>query len=409
MAPPRRIGLRHLALAAALAGLLFLALRRRGPTPSEDALFEGAPTRPAASNTQSRTPSAGPISPRPRPGAPPAGPADEAREIAERRLERARHTLDSYLLSTRYPPGSRPLSEHPDVARARSVPASTQPLARKDGKLTDARVTLTQDRYFLVGDEAARLTVSCVTSEGPATCEVALAEARVAPTMPGASAFPAAPVPFRDDGTGGDAAPADGAPTALFAPARQGFGGYHGPLRVDLLLRVDGEEGTAAFDLQYTPAAPARFTGRVREALEDGSLCLYASIDVDEPGRYVLTARADDADGKGLALLELSEVLPAGVQEARMCLFGKLVRDHHARSPFVLRDLEGFLLLENAHPDRALVPALVGPVHTTQIYDESRFSDAPWQSPDKQRHVDEFTKDVAEAEKDLAEIEERGP
>jgi hypothetical protein len=87
-----------------------------------------------------------------------------------------------------------------------------------------------------------------------------------------------------------------------------------------------------------------------------------------------------------------------------MCLFGKLVRDEHARSPFTLRDVEGFLLKENSYPDRETVPALIGPVHTTKAYDESQFSTAEWQSEEKKRHTGEFTKDVAEAEQALGQM-----
>lgn len=416
MARPHRPSLRHLALVAALGGLLLAGLRCRRSTPSEEALLastpERAPARAPAKNAASSAPPRRPAAPPRGEGEAPVPRADsglDPREIAERRLERARRTLDGYVQATRYPPGSRPLSEHPDLVHAHSVPTLTQPLARKDGKLTDARVTLEQDRYFLVGDEAARLTVSCVTSEGPAACEVALAEARAAPTMPEAGELPSVAVAFHDDGRDGDPAAGDGAPTALFAPAREGFGGYHGPLGVELLLRVDGEEGTARFELQYTPAAPARFTGEVREALEDGSLCLYVGLDVDSPGRYVLHARADGAGGEGFAFLEFNDMVGAGRREARMCLFGKLVLDQHARSPFVLRDLEGFLLLEDAYPDREIMPALVGPVYTTRAYDDSRFSSAEWQSEERQRHVDELTKDVAEAERDLAQVEGGAP
>lgn len=410
MTPVRRRGLRYLALGAALGGALFLVQRCRSKAPSEEVLFHGTSAR-APATSAPRPPPPRPA-PSPRASVEAANPEDESglgpRELAERRLARARRTLDTYLEATRYPPGSRPLSEHADLAEARRTTTTTQPLSRKDGKRASTRVTLEQDRYFLVGDEAARLTISCAGSEGAVPCEIALAEARVAPSMPQASAIPPAAVAFHDDGQNGDPAAGDGAFSTLFAPASAGFGGYHGPIGVELSLRIDGEEGTARFDLQYTPAAPARFTGRVREALEDGSLCLYVEMSVDHPGRYVLHGRADDADGKGFAFLEFNDLMARGSQEARLCLFGKLVRDEHARSPFVLRDLEGFLLKEDAYPDREIVPSLVGPVYTTKAYDESRFSDAEWQSDDKKRHVDEFTKDVADATEDLAEAD-KGP
>jgi hypothetical protein len=162
-------------------------------------------------------------------------------------------------------------------------------------------------------------------------------------------------------------------------------------------LRVGEERGGAAFDLQYTPAPPAAFTGRVREALQDGSLDLLVEIEVERPGRYVLAARADDARGRSFAYLSFNEELGAGQKEARFRLFGKLIRDEEAETPFTLRDVEGFLLKEDTFPDRELMEAMDGPVHTTQRYRAGDFSEAAWESEEKARHVAELTKDVEEA------------
>ncbi|MDI1450848.1 hypothetical protein [Polyangium sp. 6x1] len=392
----RRLALGAAVLAAGL--LLFWQRDRLSPrrAPSEDELLAGSPAR-SAENASAP----GHDGPKPRwvdpkkPGAGEDGAEASARDIAEKRLERARHTLEGYVQSTRYPPGARPLSEKPDLQKPHSVAKSKQPLARPDHKLTDAHVTLEQDRLYLVGDEAARLVVSCATSEGPARCEVLRAEARVPETMPQASTIPAAPVAFADEGAGGSTI------AALFAPAKEGFGGYYGPIAVNLALRIEGEEGGAGFDVVYTPAPPARFTGDVREVLEDGSLCLYLRLAVDKPGRYIVVGRVDDAEGDGFAYLEHNDPLGAGAQDAKMCIFGKLVLDERAKSPFVLRDVEAYLLKEDTYPDRELVPGRDGPFYTTKAYPESVFSDAEWQSEERDRHIKEFTKDVKEAEGEL--------
>jgi hypothetical protein len=184
---------------------------------------------------------------------------------------------------------------------------------------------------------------------------------------------------------------------AVFQPGAEGFAGYHGPIHVDLALAVAGEAGGASFQVVYTPAAPAVFTGRVREALEQGSLVLSVEMDVAEPGRYVLAARVDDADGRPFAHLSFNDELAAGRQEARLTIFGKLARDEGARSPFRLRDLEGFRLIPDAYPDRALMPEIDGVAYTTKTYTPGDFSDAAWESEEKDRNVKELTKDVDEA------------
>ena len=195
-----------------------------------------------------------------------------------------------------------------------------------------------------------------------------------------------APVAFADDGQGGA--------LASFAPGKEGFSSYHGGIGIDVKVRVASEEGLANFQVIYTPSAPARFTGKIREAIENGSLCLYVQMDVTKAGRYVLAGRVDDAQGEGFAYLEWNDLMEAGLREAKMCVFGLLVLDQRAQSPFVLRDLEGFVLFEDRDPDRELMSVLEGNVYTTKKYEESAFSSAEWQSEEKTRHIDEFGKDV---------------
>ena len=364
-----------------LGALLFLYSRRAGAprAPSEADLVNG----PSALG-------AGP--PRPAPGAPSSAeqPAAERAPDAlwEERLARAQRTLDTYLASTRYPPTSRPISEQPDRVRPHFVSGETIRPRRRDDKLTDARVTLRQDRHYMVGDERVALSLTCANSNGPTPCEVLSTLVRgEGQGAPGAGVT----VPFR--------AGELGAESASFQPSAQGFAGYSGPIRIFVDLRVDGEEGQVSFEVMYTAAAPAIFTGAIREALADGSLDLHVEIEVEKPGRYVIEARVDDAEGRSFAYLSFNEVLGRGRQEARLRLFGKLVIDQEASSPFRLRDIEGFLLKEDTYPDRELMPALEGVVHTTKRYAGRDFADRVWESEEKDRHVEEFKKDVETAKR----------
>jgi hypothetical protein len=170
-------------------------------------------------------------------------------------------------------------------------------------------------------------------------------------------------------------------------------------------VRVDGEEGGARFEVIYTPAPPARFTRVVREEMVDGSLYLRVQLDVDKPGRYVIVARVEDTTGDKFAYLEFNDMLEKGLQDAKLCIFGKLVHDEQVRAPFVLRDIEGSLLRES-YPDRETIVGVDGPYYTTKSYDPKEFSDAEWQSEEKTRSVNEFTKDVKAAEEALRLQEE---
>lgn len=402
MQPPRAPHRRLAAVAVLLliGSLLFFYARRGGAPdrPSEDDLLaQGSPPsrRAPFPAPRAQAPSKDPLSP-PSPAAS-EEPSSEPGSLWQKRLARAQGTLDTYLAATRYPPTSRPIEEQPDQVQPHFVSDHTVPLKRRDEKLTDARVTVHQDRYYVVGEEQVTFTIACLNSEGPAPCEVLSTRLRGegpgadagAPTSGGGMALPFTPGPT-------------GVLTATFQPGAQGFADFYGPIRIFIDLRVDGEEGQTSFEVMFTPRSPAIFTGSFREALEDGSLNLYAELKIDKPGRYVIAARVDDADGRSFAYVSFNEELGAGQKEAKLRLFGKLVLEQKVKSPFHLRDLEGFLLKENTYPDRELVPTLDGVVHTTKPYATSDFSDKDWESEEKDRHVKEFTKDVEEAKGHVA-------
>jgi hypothetical protein len=60
------------------------------------------------------------------------------------------------------------------------------------------------------------------------------------------------------------------------------------------------------------------------------------------------------------------------------------------------------LLKEDTDPDRELVQPLLGTVHTTQAYPESAFSDKEWQSEQRTRTIDEFTRNLEDLKKQAA-------
>jgi hypothetical protein len=335
--------------------------------------------------------------------APPRSPEEEEREarraLWEKRLTRARFTLDTYVASTRYPPESRHIREHPDQEQIAS-PERTRPLSRDD---KDVQLRLKQEKVFVVGDEVVHFFVGCEnTARNPLPCQVTSAMAHEAEHMLGGEApLAGVPLAFVDDGTQGDALAGDGTSTARFQPSKQGFPLFSGTLRVSFEVRSGKAQGRAFFDILYTPSPPARFTGKVREAIEQGSLQLYLGLQVRKAGRYVVAGRVDDEAGVPFAYVSFNEELPEGAQEVKFTVFGKLILDEAPTFPLKLRDVEGFLLKESGDPDRELLTTLRGYIHTTREHPVSAFSADEWQSEERTRHIDEFTKDVREAQKEL--------
>lgn len=349
-------------------------------------------------------PSAGaPVRPDAAPLSPEEAEREAQRQLWEQRLERARFTLDSYRQSTRYPPESRSIKEHPDQVYPAS-PERKQPLGKEQ---RDISLRLKQEKVFVVGDEVVRFFVGCENAHTgqPLPCEVHSAFAHEAPHMAAAGQLGSMPLDFNDSGRDGDDVAGDGTWTGRFQPSRQGFAMFEGTLRVEFRVRANGNaEGGAFFDVMFTPAPPATFTGRVREAVEHGSLQLYVGLQVRKPGRYVMAGRVDDEAGIPFAYVSFNEELEAGAREVKFTVFGLLLHDEKPDLPLKLRDVEGFLLREQGDPDREVMKSLSGYVHTTQQYGLERFSPDEWTGEERQRYLDEFSKDVDEAEKRRDEL-----
>jgi hypothetical protein len=332
------------------------------------------------------------------------------RALWQERLERAKNTLDAFNRSTRYPFESQPATEHADQLRPNDPIVEDHALRTPDGRASEGvRLRTSQERIFVQGNESVKFTVSVVDKDGVAQpLRVVRASAHEVPAPNTASLYPDLPMNFNDEGTSGDATAGDKVFSAQLQPSTQGFAGLFGQIRVELMLQYGGQQGFTYFDVMVTPDPPATWVGGVREALEDGSLNFYLKANVRDAGRYVVTGRVDDANGKPFALLTFNEELGAGTQDIRLRLFGKLVRDAKPAFPLTLRDIEAFLLRPDAFPDRRLMPRLAGTVHASKSYALASFSDAPWTSEERTRYLTELTKDLADAQTHVDQLA-KGP
>ncbi|HJV62950.1 MAG TPA: choice-of-anchor X domain-containing protein [Albitalea sp.] len=328
------------------------------------------------------------------------------RELWQQRLARAQAALAAYRESTRYPYESQPIAAHPDQVYPNRPIDEDHALRRPDGKATEGvRLRTSQERVFVQGSETVRFTVAVVDENAkPLPLRIVRASARELPAPQTAATHADLPLDFNDEGRLGDATAGDGVFSVQLQPSTQGFADLFGQIRVEVFLEFRGQQGYTYFDILYTPESPADWQGGVREALEDGSLNFYLKAKVREAGRYVVTGRVDDADGKPFALLTFNEEVAAGAQEFRLPLYGKLVRDGQPTFPLRLRDVDAFLLRQDAFPDRSLMPRLVGPVHTTRSYPLASFSQADWSSEERDRYLGELTRDVDQAKTRVDEL-----
>jgi len=331
------------------------------------------------------------------------------RMLWQQRLERAQAALDAYRASTRYPHESRPIAEHLDQAYPNQPISEDHALRGPGGQAADGvSLRTTQERVFVQGQESVRFTIALRDANGQVLpLRVLRAAAREIPPPNTGSLYPVVPLDFNDNGASGDTIAGDRVFSVLLQPATQGFAGLLGQIRVDAFLEHRSQQGQTYFDIFYTPDPPATWQGGVREALEEGSLNFYLKAQVREAGRYVLTGRIDDANGKPFALLTFNDEVGAGAQEFRLSLFGKLVHDGKPAFPLTLRDVEAFRLREDSFPDRSLMPRLVGRVHTSGNHMLERFADAEWSGEERTRYLTELNRDLGEAQNRVEQL--KGP
>lgn len=321
------------------------------------------------------------------------------------RYERAEQIYASYRDATRYPYESRPIAEHPDQVRPFAPISEELKLRGANGEpVKGIRLRTSQERVFLSGTESVKFTIAAVDDNGQSLpLVIRSASVQSVPDTRTPVKLIQASVAFSDDGSGADDVGQDGTYSARLTPASQGFLNYAGTIRLLAEVASDSQQGVAQFDVVYTPDVPATWAG-VREALEAGSLNFYLKANVRQAGRYVVSARVDDANGVPFALLQFNDEVAAGSREFKLQVFGALVLDKNPAFPLRLRDVDGFLLIPDKFPDRATMARQSGVVHVSAVYPKSRFSAAEWSSEERQRYLAEYGKDAETARRQVEDL-----
>lgn len=388
MTPRRRVP----ALLAVGAALLALWSWQRGEP--EAVAAQAPPEAPQRVAGVEQTPPPAPAASA-TPGAPLSalGQAQRREELAlwQGRLERARMTLDGYRIAAQYPHESRPIDEHPDQVRPFEPISEDRALRMPGGGATQGvHLKTTQERVFASGSESSRVTLKLLDDNGRTLPLKVTRAVQKEVTPPGRTAGTVEfPMPINHN---------DGLLSAVMQPSTQGFAAFAGTVRLELALDYGGQPGFIYFDLHYSPETAATWLPGVREASSSAGIEFFLKAQVLVPGRYVVSARVDDAQGQPVALALFNAEVAAGLAEFRLPVFGKLLRDKQPAFPLQLRDVEAFLLKPDAFPDRVMLPRRAGVLHQSKSYTLSTFSDAEWSSEERDRYLTELGKDVAVAE-----------
>ncbi len=344
------------------------------------------------------------------PGPPAASPAEARRWALAKRLAMAEELLCSFQDASKYPFTSRPIHEHPDQVYPNRPIAERRAMRTLEGpRDADIRIHTTQSRVFIAAGEPVVLSIAAMDRSGERLpLEVERATARGLSAQPD-RVTPQVALRMADDGRSGDAVAGDRTVSGAWTPAETDLADFAGTIRAEIEYKVEGRAGVAWLDVVYSPEVPATWSAPIREAIEGGSLVFLLKAKVRAPGRYLVSGRVDDARGRPMAMLMFNDLLGAGDQEIRLSLHGKLIRDLEPSFPLKLRDVDAYLLRDDADPDRALMPRIEGEAHTTRVYTLSKFSPDEWQSEQRSRYLTEFTRDVEQTRAELAELDPGQP
>lgn len=293
----------------------------------------------------------------------------EAARAAE--LARANAALAK---SSPVPINSRPLLESESMflaPNARQDPLTPGAPAKKaDGTPGDrgAKPELyylfTGDRYGVVGGETLTTTLQAWSDEA----KTQVAPIKIVSAKAGKVALKYAPTP-----TGGF--------SNTWSPASSGLpAGNH---TIDVaFLGPSGAEYHAQLLLAFTPKAdvPARFSGKLTDRLDKGSLVVSAGVEVIDAGEFIVDANLFDSAGKPIARANFRGSLAKGGQSIDLVFYGKIIRDHGVPGPFVVRDLRGYRTRPGEQPNRADMAAHADD-YTTKAYALDVFTSEPWPTP----------------------------
>jgi hypothetical protein len=281
--------------------------------------------------------------------------------------------LTAYKRVNQYPPTSRPLGREHDILTPNRRYENVRP-SKLDNDLT---YRLTADKNTVVGDDVLNVILEVWRDGEPFPVTIHEATADLDDDRRGTYA----PIPFALPG-------AAGRYETAFAMAQTP---YRHTARVRMNVRFEhapGQFEDTWFVFLYTPdeAIPARFTGTFREAIEDGSLVIYAGIEVDQPGWYLIDCNLFGPGDQPIAWSRHKGDLTQADREVRLLYFGKVLTDTGVAGPYHLGQLRGARYVEGREPDLETMPFFEG-TYTTKPYRLDQFSDAEWTSDHKDEMI----------------------
>lgn len=285
--------------------------------------------------------------------------------------------VELYRRASRYPPTSRPLGLHQDDL---IHPNKRHERRRPSRELPSTEILFTADRYAVTDREPLTPSLHAWRDQAPVSIE--LVESTMFVIAPAMSGRTPRPLPLQEQ---------DSAWVATVVLADHFKAEEALQLRLLVAFRLEGADVERAWlDVLFTPprAVPARFTGMAHDEItEGGALQVIVGVEVYRPGYFVIDANLWTASEEPVAFSRWKGTLGRGTPSVSLSFFGKAIRDRGLAGPYRLGELRGVRVAQGHDPD---LEKMTGEVsgYETKAYALEAFSDAEWQSPERERRLE---------------------
>lgn len=317
------------------------------------------------------------------------------------------YLLEKYMEWAEYPPFSRPMSilNH-DLAFPFIIETSPDYIVDLKTNEPNGYVCLFQPKtWSVVGPkDIMYVTLEC-RDKARNKVKLSVDSHQVVREWEGQQ-FGAVSASVNDSGTDGDQTRDDNVYTFSWKPMKADWGQMS--LIAEITYGPENLKTKLTSSFFSSPTVPAEFNGVFSDTLQDGSLVVRSVVNVYRKGKYHLEANLkDEKNGEYIAYASFDGDLVSGSNEVEFVFFGKILRDKDLDGPYIATSFRGHRVnlpidpewfnqgaeglrkiqaAKTSEPDRELVVPYKDE-YKTKFYKVESFSNAAWDSSDKQNRI----------------------
>ncbi len=318
--------------------------------------------------------------------------------------------LEQYNEWAQYPPQSRPISNlNEDIVYPfkLDIDALTMVDNVKDEKGNGYRCLLQPKTWAVIGPNSDMIIKLECRDASQTLAKFSILNATVFKEFEDQKTPTHSP-DFNDDGRDGDETAKDGIYTFKWRPLKNDWGQMSLEANITYGTNKKAKLTSSFFS---SPNKPAEFTNNFREGIVNGSLVIYATLNVFKAGNYHLEANLKEAkEGNYLAFATFDGQLKQGTQEVEFLYYGKILRDKGYDGPYILTNARGYRVnlpidpawydqgeeglkkiqaAKTTEPDKEMVIPFTEE-YKTKTLTSSQFTKKPWESDDKTKRIQEL-------------------